>query len=371
MKKHERSRNNSFYDNFNETKCLKCLKSEIPFVCYYNSFIGTCHSSNEDFVSVHKNIFRHSNWPDSHFFAIFDGHGGSSCGKFLKENFFSVLKSDKNFPKFPIKSLNKTFAEIERDFFEKHKPNNLLSKLELSGSCAIVLLMIGKKFYVANLGDSKMVKSAKFSVCDLNRQHKPNLEKNRIEKNGGKVFENRNKIFRISPGKLSVSRSFGDLNAKLKEFGGNQNVLISKPEIFVYNFDKNDVDFIVIGSDGLMDFVDEEEIGKIVWKNHKNKENICKILIEKSIENGSKDNISCIFIALENFLNFDGEVKNVKKEENKFVDKNKYDFNVEYNIKKNNIFYNNKNNVAKNTSYENYKNSVKEYKKILNNKNNK
>ena len=110
---------------------------------------------------------------------------------------------------------------------------------------------------------------------------------------------------------------------KLKEFGGNKNVLITKPEIFVYNFNKNDIDFIVIGSDGLMDFVNEEEIGKIVWKNHKNKENICKILIEKSIENGSKDNISCIFIAFDKFLNYDDEIKKISKEENKFVDKNR------------------------------------------------
>ena len=57
-------------------------------------------------------------------------------------------------------------------------------------------------------------------VCNLNKQHKPIFEKNRIEKNGGKIIENNNKIYRIFPGKLSVSRSFGDLNTKLKEFEG-------------------------------------------------------------------------------------------------------------------------------------------------------
>ena len=378
-KKHERSRNNSFdfkcNRKLNETKCLKCLKCDFPFVCYYNSFIGTCHLNNEDFLSIHINIFKDSNWPDSHFFSIFDGHGGSKCANFLKENFFSSLMENKNFPKFPIKSLNKTFIQMEQNFFDKFKPNNLLSKLELSGSCAIILLMIGNKFYICNLGDSKIVKSENFLVCNLNKQHKPIFEKNRIEKNGGKIIDNNNQIYRIFPGKLSVSRSFGDLNAKLKEFGGNKNVLITKPEIFVYNFNKNDIDFIVIGSDGLMDFVNEEEIGKIVWKNHKNKENICKILIEKSIENGSKDNISCIFIAFDKFLKYDDEIKKISKEENKFVDKNKYDFNVNYNFRKNNIiikknnnFSNNKNNIAKNTSYENYKNSIKEYKLFLNKK---
>jgi protein phosphatase 2C family protein 2/3 len=37
--------------------------------------------------------------------------------------------------------------------------------------------------------------------------------------------------FRIEPGKLSVSRSFGDIEAKLAKYEGNHKVLIAKPEI--------------------------------------------------------------------------------------------------------------------------------------------
>ena len=37
--------------------------------------------------------------------------------------------------------------------------------------------------------------------------------------------------FRVFPGRLSVSRTFGDIEAKLEKFGGNPNVVISKPEI--------------------------------------------------------------------------------------------------------------------------------------------
>ncbi len=36
---------------------------------------------------------------------------------------------------------------------------------------------------------------------------------------------------RILPGKLSVSRAFGDIQAKLIRFGGNPYVLISDPDI--------------------------------------------------------------------------------------------------------------------------------------------
>lgn len=35
--------------------------------------------------------------------------------------------------------------------------------------------------------------------------------------------------FRVQPGRLSISRSIGDIEAKLKKFGGNSKVLISEP----------------------------------------------------------------------------------------------------------------------------------------------
>jgi len=36
---------------------------------------------------------------------------------------------------------------------------------------------------------------------------------------------------RVLPGRLSVSRTFGDIEAKLQQFGGNPNVVIATPEI--------------------------------------------------------------------------------------------------------------------------------------------
>lgn len=66
------------------------------------------------------------------------------------------------------------------------------------------------------------------------------MEKTRIEKAGGKIYQSmikgKNGVnipgpHRINPGKLSVSRSFGDIEAKLEIFGGNPKVLIAKPEI--------------------------------------------------------------------------------------------------------------------------------------------
>ncbi len=51
---------------------------------------------------------------------------------------------------------------------------------------------------------------------------------------------------RVFPGRLSVSRSFGDIEAKLIKSGGNPNVVISTPEISCFKL-TSDMDFIVIG----------------------------------------------------------------------------------------------------------------------------
>jgi len=37
--------------------------------------------------------------------------------------------------------------------------------------------------------------------------------------------------FRVLPGRLSVSRTFGDIEAKLERLGGKPGVVIAQPEI--------------------------------------------------------------------------------------------------------------------------------------------
>lgn len=64
--------------------------------------------------------------------------------------------------------------------------------------------------------------------------------------NDGKI-ENIIGPLRVMPGKLSVSRALGDIEAKNPTLGGNPNVVIAIPEIKYFDITKN-YDFIIVGS---------------------------------------------------------------------------------------------------------------------------
>lgn len=140
------------------------------------------------------------------------------------------------------------------------------------------------KCFVANVGDSRAIVSQNkgLTVFPLSVDHKPNAEgeRSRIEKYGGSVYQSNilNKKgdvivgpYRLVPGKLSVSRAIGDVEAKLEKYSGNPNVLIGDPEIHQLNFDESH-DFIMIGCDGIFDKLENEEISDVIWKTRKNSE---------------------------------------------------------------------------------------------------
>ena len=65
--------------------------------------------------------------------------------------------------------------------------------IDRSGSCAIVILIVGEMCYSANVGDSRAIISINNGqiVMPLSRDHKPSdvMEYNRIIKAGGQVYQ--------------------------------------------------------------------------------------------------------------------------------------------------------------------------------------
>lgn len=70
---------------------------------------------------------------------------------------------------------------------------------------------------------------------------------------------------RIFPGRLSVSRAFGDIEAKRRKYGGNQNVLTATPDIVCCKVE-DIYDFVLIGCDGIFDKLSNEQVIRAVWE---------------------------------------------------------------------------------------------------------
>ena len=65
--------------------------------------------------------------------------------------------------------------------------------------------------------------------------------------------------YRVYPGRLSVARTIGDVEAKVPKLGGNPKVVIPIPEIRIFPI-TNQYDFIVMASDGIFDKLTNAEV---------------------------------------------------------------------------------------------------------------
>ena len=115
--------------------------------------------------------------------------------------------------------------------------------------------------------------------------------------------------YRVLPGRLSVSRTFGDVEAKTEKYGGNPQVVIATPEIKSFKIGK-DHDFIIMGCDGIFDKLSNKEAVQCVWNSVKsdlalNVHHQCGVGIETILKNAlmrrSLDNVTSLIIAFENF----------------------------------------------------------------------
>ena len=71
--------------------------------------------------------------------------------------------------------------------------------------------------------------------------------------------------FRVLPGRLSVSRTFGDIEAKMEKFGGLPGVVTAEPEISQFTIDDTKHDFIILGCDGIFDRLSSLNVIDSAW----------------------------------------------------------------------------------------------------------
>ena len=379
-----------------------------------NTHQGIVRNYNEDRVSIIINMNKLSNyksnipWPKISYFAIFDGHAGNKCAEYLRENLLRLICSNKFFPENIPEAIKYGFEKADEYFLNNYAIINGQLK-DNSGTCGLILLIINNDVYIGNVGDSRCIGSFNKGKIhrDITRDHKPNTpyEKERIMSNGGQIYQTKTNIkieenfilrtkillgpYRVFPGRLSVSRTIGDAEGKVPSIGGNPKVIICKPDIYKFNIVENDIDYFILGCDGIFDQMSSSDVFKCVslmiernkdiYKcKEKNRNNniynslygnsvdihttsgdIVDLILKAAMLRQSYDNVTCLFISFKNLLNTDFvSLNNDNNNDNnlkgkiireKYIDKNKEKKNIvssnstgDY-LKNNNI--NNKKNI--------------------------
>ena len=206
-------------------------------------------------------------------FGVFDGHGmiGHDVSSYLlaKMPAWFALPRNKGWSKDPAAALDQCFFWLTKAL-QKSDVN-----CTFSGTTAVVTLIDEEKLYTANVGDSRAVlareEQGKLKAIGLSFDQKPDnvKEKERIEKKNGRVepckgpmgeFIGPHRVWlknQDMPG-LAMSRSFGD------DVASSVGV-ISEPEVTVRARSKSDK-FLVSASDGVFEFLSNEDVVEIVSK---------------------------------------------------------------------------------------------------------
>lgn len=224
------------------------------------------------------------------YYAIYDGHGGSSTSKKCKESVHKIILARQEFSHDIKKAMFN--GTIEADEAIK------LPEGDKSGSTAVMAFLHGKTLYVADLGDAECVvgvkdgkNGAQTSVL-MTKKHNPSdpEEKDRITQLGGMI------VFGRLFGTLAISRGFGD-----KEFKAKDKMFVSnQPYVNARVLSKKD-QFVILGCDGLWDKVTYQDAVNFVFEliaQKKSPEEISAALCKLALDRGSLDNVTAIVVLL-------------------------------------------------------------------------
>ena len=256
---------------------------------YSHSLQGK-RESNEDQHSTILNLNNDNKEMNNiNFLGVYDGHGGKTVSKYLKENL----------PNYFIKKFKKNIY-LKQDMFSKHvvdvynliqndlKDNHPRLVNYCGSTCCITIHCLEEGFlWIINVGDSRAVLSNENGIAiPLSKDHKPNSpeERVRIENLGGKIIYD-GVDWRIK--NLSLSRAFGDIECTP--------YVTHLPQIYCRKLSKGDK-FLILACDGLWDVLSNQDavdfILDLETKNYRG--NYAKVLAKYALEKGSMDNITVI-----------------------------------------------------------------------------
>jgi len=277
------------------------------------------------------------------FAAVFDGHGGDECCNFLVD---ALPKSIRN-QMFAERDALRNAIESSRGVRGGHSEQNEDATSELmrrilktaylrtdkefispksapqSGSTAATVILMGRRLFAANVGDSRVVLCRAGGQCvELTSDHKPSRpdEAARVRAAGGFILHKR------VMGELAITRAFGDksfkmgIKAMLEEEAEDMNnggvneesgkdltapLVSSEPEIASMVLSHND-EFLLLACDGLFDVFRSQDAIALARQEliaHRgDPAEVARILSDQAIRvRRSRDNVSILIIVLRPF----------------------------------------------------------------------
>jgi len=279
------------------------------------------------------------------FCGVFDGHGGDECSNFLVSTLprhiraqmlaekdslrkaieTSLVTGNRN----PVEQTEDAASELMRRilrtaFLRTDKEFITPKSAPQSGSTAATVLLMGRRLFACNVGDSRVVLCRRGGQCvELTSDHKPSRpdEAARVRAAGGFILHKR------VMGELAITRAFGDksfkmgIKAMLEDEGDGQAgmngandelakdlsapLVSAEPEIASMVLSHED-EFLLLACDGLFDVFRSQDAVALARQEliaHKGEPaEVCRILSDQAIRvRRSRDNVSILIIVLRPF----------------------------------------------------------------------
>jgi len=249
--------------------------------------------------------------PTMSIFGVMDGHGeyGHLVSDFVMKNLKKYLEQEQELKNDPEQCI-KTAVDNLVTALNKKKIN-----CHFSGTTCVFSLLIEGILYNANIGDSRVVMArrteGKLEAIELSHDQKPEVPKEaaRIREKGGRIQTLpgpanedcgplRVWLAEVNVPGLAMSRSIGD--NVCQDVG-----VIHEPEVIAHEIQQDDL-FAVWASDGVWEFLSNEQVINIVWEHKSNLKVAANKLVEASTNEWRRheeviDDITCVIVQFNKF----------------------------------------------------------------------
>jgi len=241
-------------------------------------------------------------------FAVFDGHGTDDYSACASDTLYKQILGSQLFKDGLYREAIKAgFAAEDKLLHDKIKAKR-------GGSTSTVTIIVGNELYIGHLGDSRAVLALQdkplthnIHLADMDlpvravrisRDHRPDdpEERRRILEAGGTVVQGRI-IGKDSA--INMSRALGDFDFKLPRNAARADFISSTPYVPEPLKLTPQAKFIVLGSDGLWDQLEERTVVYLIdnlWHQGYSPDEIADTITGRLEESNSYDNVTIIIV---------------------------------------------------------------------------